>query len=310
MRILVAPLAVMAVQAVSQPVVSATAPNIGISQWIRYNYQYQASLFELEGANITWDFSSGILIGSSDQSDEWTTASDLSILASFPSATHLAYPTPGGSYASVWNYGQDSVTILGIWDSGIPTAYENPLVYWKFPLTFGDSIVDVACSNDLCDTSITQYSAYGTLITPFDTLNDAMLVVRYRRNQPTSLRIDFYTSADVYNQVAWFDGFYNGGYRMYFRDGFQQTTSVSNYTYGQSTVCGPNPSKETIMVALSKDIPVGSSYELLNLNGSLVGSGTTKGPTLQIEYPSTGPGMYTLRLSAGEKAQSVRLVFL
>lgn len=164
----------------AQPTLQAFSPVFGITINVHDISNPIPSGYPTSGNHI-WDFSQASLqpLFSISLVDPSTTP----YINDFPSAnfaqTINSGPTPVAYFYGVIS--PDSLYGLGARSTMIPTAnltYLNPNVSFRFPMNYQDQISDVSI-DDMGDTEIDQrtYAGWGSVITPFGTYNDVVLLV-------------------------------------------------------------------------------------------------------------------------------------
>ena len=275
------------------------------------------------GENVTWDFS--MLQQSFVDTVLYVDAASIPESSNFPSANLAEINSSDTNFiASTTN----DLTFLGFLSGGIVVKMDDPLIGMQYPYTYGTNFSDeghfqVVIPYDTTVNSVQIDSvrfdetinstdsciAYGTLILPGETINDALFNKNVSQNHDV---VSIHTSfgwMDVRDTTYTTNSFsvYTNGYHQSLLDismNDDGTISSASYKYnpanyvetqnGIKVSIYPNPAKNNLNIETPE---ANSSVTIYNLNGQQIISKKQNNNNFSINISTLPEGNYIIKIN-------------
>lgn len=267
------------------------------------------------GTGVTWDLSA-LTAGT-----PVTVASSVNSGGTFPSANLKLTQSNGGII--YYNVTNSVLDVVGIDAGGTVFTYSNPATYLQFPVTPSQNYTDqFACSFTVSGYNFTrtgstqtEFSGYGTLITPNGTFTD---VVRLKSTQTIT---DVYSLGTINSTIISFN-WYKAGVHHELAN-VSATTSNGNTTYSNyyATVPAnlgleenelinlsvfPNPSTDVLHISSDEVI---SKVEFYTISGELsLNHLMNENNKVEINIADLNSGMYLVKVYGKDGSISVQRI--
>lgn len=241
------------------------------------------------GANVTWDFSNATV--SNAGTFERIDASESPYNSQFPNATYVFKISAGAGFYNHYNLTNSIFEWVGYrMGAANKDLTPDPITFVKFPMQYNDIYYDTVKSTDLSidEVDTVQYDAYGTLITPYATYNNAVRI-------KTGDLYEWYVADTAYFTYAFVQ---------------VQGTSIRIFDYEKPTATGidnllttktsiyPNPASD--FVTFTADRPISGQISIYNLSGIEVASDKITGVNATVSTNHLATGIYTYQIVSDE----------
>lgn len=292
-RLSTLPALLVSVCVAAQPVLEyANVQLMGTSYAVHLVTDPGSSDPDLDGANVTWDFSSAALELNAGTAS-FVAPSTTPYAGDYPSSNLAqAVVLPGGTNYNYFNLTSTQLDMLGEGIGGSdPTVYTDPKTPLQFPFSYPNWFIDYY-AYDGTDYSVSRaYMGYGTVILPIGTFTNVVKMAS------TSGSIDFFTS----NPVTHLVGIDEDGVALVFGPaevGVDETIARPVLT------AFPNPSASHVRIS---GIELPGTWQLLDMQGRSVRSGRHGAGSLNLDLTQEASGAYTLLIQDAQGRRSVRL---
>ncbi len=275
----------------AQPVIVQTdLPSGTISLQMLYVTDNGTSDPTLNGADITWDFTSATL---QPAGTAFFGPADLTpYAATYPDADRaMTFDLFGLGQA--YNYFRSTATDFEMIAEGVPDVavhYTDPKKFIQFPFEYQDIFSDPYTVDGVTNNVVWQYLGYGTVITELGTVNNVVKAVS------SDNEIVFWNTQPLYPLISIVSGsvlvLTEGGVGM--EEG-SATTGIVVY---------PNPAQDRIRVIGAEQ---GDRYELSDMLGRSVLAGSVNG-ILELSIGDLPAGNYDLRIANADRSEVVKVV--
>ena len=242
------------------------------------------------GANITWDFSA--LMPTVAGSAKIVAPSATPYAATFPTATYAIELTPVGAPGSVYEYYNISSSKWDIVGSGYSVATPsgnytpNNKTMIPFPFTYNQSVTDTfqKMSSSVSTMTVT-YDGYGTLKTPYKTINN---VIRVKRDFGGT---DYFYDWFSVNPLVIVANYDNNTQKFTFMS-TSTATSVNNVHDRTVATIYPNPAQSNVTIALSERPSGIATLLITDATGRLVKQMKVAGEQITFSCDGLNSGLY------------------
>jgi hypothetical protein len=260
------------------------------------------------GANVTWNFANLQSVSSSAYSETFATVASTPYAASFPNAT-IANVVGGNNYRYV-SFTPSAYAYHGFNFNGQAcNIYSDPLLTFPCPLNYGGSFTDTYAGSDCNSQNFSgtrggTYEGYGTLIMPYATFQNIILLHNYDTLNANGL-------TTLFEYYIWFDQSANLGRLSATRVGLSilpGTTLTVDYVEitggsvdnAQQDLAAaiqvyPNPASQSVQVDVPAQIGSGS-FQLMDLNGKTILESGIQASQGEIELPAVPGGIYLYQI--------------
>ncbi|WP_309642291.1 T9SS type A sorting domain-containing protein [Flavobacterium sp.] len=277
--------------AFSQPVINQSSfpSNYSATIYDATNLSLSAGL---PGPNQTWDFSS-VAMTESDNTSVFP-------VANVPQANH--FPTANFCYKNVSgefiNYSLFSISANGmeylgaVSDTSISTDYTpNPLSVFTFPYTYNTAFTDTFQSTIETEPNSTTrtYDAYGTLITPYGTYNNA---IRQKIESPGGFIYYNWFNANPFQVLAILG--YNGQSLTVYGNEVLSTTKHDQNSFS----IYPNPTQDDFTIDTGNTTNTEVFVNVYNVLGKVIHSYERHNAAYnKISLLDCSPGLYIIEIT-------------
>lgn len=308
------------------PVLTASsAPHIGDSYTIQAVHVAGINTAN-SGPNQIWDYSAVTDSGAS-YVESVISPSATSTASSFPAATiALTYSANPDTFYGYERLTADTLSYLGTYGASLATfTYSPPRLLFKYPVAYGDfyaSPFSATSDNGDTITGIDSFSAdgYGTLRLPNQTFTN---VLRYKLTQHSHQASIFGFFIDIY-QVE-YDYYIPGYHNFLFTIAYSTTNtngatySATNASYSKNVTTGINdvfthpvsvyPTCTSGYINIKSSWPDAGTYELYDLNGSLLRSGSLSRDTANsVDLHNLSSGVYLIKIANENSSATYKIV--
>lgn len=247
----------------------------------------------LDGANVTWDFSTATLLQNAGTCVFLDPAST-PYAASFPTS-NLAQrvSTIAGTEYTYFNLSSAQMDMLGEGFGGTDAStYTNPKTPLIFPFTYPNSYTDDYTEDGTDGSILRAVTGYGTVILPIGTYYDVVKVTS------SSGSLSFYRS----NPVELLVNIDSDGLALVLGDA---TTGVNEASAMPALSAVPNPVIDAVSVS---GLQQPGKWRLLDAQGRVQLEGNHNAGTVRIALDGLAPGNYALALTDASGVRTVRVM--
>lgn len=264
------------------------------------------------GANQTWNLAN--IGNTANTSSQYIAVGTTTYAALYPNAN---IASNGASTYGYYNASSASYTLLGLVSpTGIVFTYSDGEDYLRFPFTFNDSYTDTWEATFFSGvqffrkgTTTVTADGYGTLITPSGTFTNTLRIhfVQDYNDSSSALEQDYFNDSYIWykdgvkeplaftNAIA-----VNGGAPALSGAYAAGTVSLKESENQLDITIYPNPTSNTLSLALNNDHIGYSSIKILNQLGQVVSEIENKtllaNEILTIDVANLSNGVYTLQM--------------